>query len=302
MIVKQALKLKNEINKLTSENKTDSYCITYGSDVQKVNKVMEKRFLNYKDGIYSANIDITILEWKDMLNDRKIFTEESLKMMEYWYSQTDYTATSREVMTQFNIRSKASPFNGIVVGLGKRIIKHLNRFEIIGTEGEKSYFIILFEGWHEDYDRNKNFVWKIRNELIQAIEDLDFFPNLTDSSNNDFKNEGVIEKHSDGSVKVSYTTTYERNKKNRRMAIELHGAKCSICGFDFEKVYGERGRGFIEVHHIKPLYESKQEIIINPAEDLICVCSNCHRMFHRKKDRVPTPYELKQEIQINKSK
>ena len=48
---------------------------------------------------------------------------------------------------------------------------------------------------------------------------------------------------------------------------------------------------------LKPLYENQKEIIINPEKDLICVCSNCHRMFHRKKDRVPTPKELKKELE-----
>lgn len=47
-------------------------------------------------------------------------------------------------------------------------------------------------------------------------------------------------------------------------------------------------------------YENKVEIKVNPGEDLICVCSNCHRMFHRKKNSVPTPDELKKEIEHNK--
>ena len=217
-------------------------------------------------------------------------------MLEYWYSQTDYSATSKEIMTRFNIKLKGTPFNGYVIGLGRRIVKHLNRFEVIGTNGGKSYFIIPFEGWHEDYDSGKNFVWKIRNELIQAIEELKLFENIYIDIDDDLQNIGIIEKRSEGKVKVSYTTKYERDRKNRRQAIQLHGTECAICGFCFEKVYGERGKGFIEVHHIKPLSENQDEVVVDPQKDLICVCSNCHRMFHRKKDYVPTPEELKKEI------
>ena len=59
-----------------------------------------------------------------------------------------------------------------------------------------------------------------------------------------------------------------------------------ICGFDFEAFYGEAGRNFIEVHHIKPLSSLDEEIMIDPEKDLVCVCSNCHRIIHRKKDGV----------------
>lgn len=36
-----------------------------------------------------------------------------------------------------------------------------------------------------------------------------------------------------------YTTKYERNPVARNKCIELKGCKCCICGFDFEKTYGE---------------------------------------------------------------
>jgi len=48
------------------------------------------------------------------------------------------------------------------------------------------------------------------------------------------------------------------------------------CGFDFEKTYGERDIGYIEIHHLKPLYNLDVEVIINPKEDSVPVCANCH--------------------------
>ena len=53
-----------------------------------------------------------------------------------------------------------------------------------------------------------------------------------------------------------------------------------ICGFDFEQKYGELGKGYIEVHNIKPLATLEQEVFVNLETDLICVCANCHRMLH----------------------
>lgn len=57
---------------------------------------------------------------------------------------------------------------------------------------------------------------------------------------------------------------------------------CEICGFNFEDIYGEIGEDFIEGHHIKPVSELKDGDETN-IKDIIMVCSNCHRMIHRRK-------------------
>ncbi|CAM4081218.1 HNH endonuclease [Bacillus manliponensis] len=103
--------------------------------------------------------------------------------------------------------------------------------------------------------------------------------------------------YTEGAATVYYGTRYERDVRNRSMAIEIHGCSCVVCGFDFEKVYGERGKGFIEVHHVKPLSMLESVVEINPKEDLVPVCSNCHRMIHRKKDEILTVEELRAIIQ-----
>ncbi|WP_277407618.1 HNH endonuclease [Lacrimispora xylanisolvens] len=83
-------------------------------------------------------------------------------------------------------------------------------------------------------------------------------------------------------------------------ALRIHGYQCFVCGFDFKNSYGELGKEYIEIHHKKPLYSLTEEIEINPETDLIPVCSNCHRMIHRRKDRIITVEELKEIVQIQK--
>lgn len=97
----------------------------------------------------------------------------------------------------------------------------------------------------------------------------------------------------EGKKYLIYTTKYERNPKNRKQAIDIHGTKCQVCGFDFEKVYGDLGNGYIEVHHKVPLYSLDEEIEINPETDLCCLCSNCHRMIHHRRNQIITMDELK---------
>ncbi len=70
-------------------------------------------------------------------------------------------------------------------------------------------------------------------------------------------------------------------KKKAKVLSEKGKLECECCGFDFEKTYGELGKGFIECHHIVPLnkFNDSKE---TKLEDLALVCSNCHRMLHNR--------------------
>jgi 5-methylcytosine-specific restriction protein A len=85
----------------------------------------------------------------------------------------------------------------------------------------------------------------------------------------------------EGTAKLRTHIHYERNKAARDKCIAINGAVCKICGMDFEKVYGEVGKGYIQVHHIVPISESEGTHNIDPEKDLIPVCANCHCMLHR---------------------
>lgn len=84
----------------------------------------------------------------------------------------------------------------------------------------------------------------------------------------------------EGARNLITATVVERNQAARLRCIEQHGISCVVCGFDFEKVYGRIGRGFIHVHHLKPLASSSKRHRVDPVEDLRPVCPNCHAMLH----------------------
>lgn len=84
-----------------------------------------------------------------------------------------------------------------------------------------------------------------------------------------------------GLVRVE-VNRYERSTINRAACIEIHGAVCRACGFDFSLRYGELGLGFIEVHHIEPVSGLLPGTIVDPARDLVPLCANCHAMIHRR--------------------
>jgi 5-methylcytosine-specific restriction protein A len=74
---------------------------------------------------------------------------------------------------------------------------------------------------------------------------------------------------------------YERNPKARAAGIAHHGYLCAACGFDFAPIYGTLGKDYIHVHHVKPIGKIGKQYEVDPKNDLIPVCPNCHSMIHR---------------------
>lgn len=90
----------------------------------------------------------------------------------------------------------------------------------------------------------------------------------------------------DGERKQRIATYHNRNQKLRNKAIEIHGFECMVCGFSFEKKYGARGYGFIEVHHLNPVSSLDEATPVDPKKEMAVVCSNCHTMIHRENDNL----------------
>lgn len=91
---------------------------------------------------------------------------------------------------------------------------------------------------------------------------------------------GVIE----GAKKQIIVNAYERDPGARSRCIKRWKCMCVVCGFDFSAVYGELGKDFIHVHHLKPIHTIGEAYVLNPEEDLRPVCPNCHSMLHRSRD------------------
>lgn len=89
-------------------------------------------------------------------------------------------------------------------------------------------------------------------------------------------------KLTEGIIHQVHITRHERNRKLRQMCLLHYGYVCQVCGIDFEKVYGEPGKQFIEVHHLNPIADTDGEHVLDPVNGLVPLCSNCHSMIHRK--------------------
>lgn len=96
----------------------------------------------------------------------------------------------------------------------------------------------------------------------------------------------------------------ERSRRLREAAISYYTVdgriQCAACGFDFYKTYGELGKGYIQIHHEKPLYQYSDEgvsaYIKDAVKDTKPLCANCHCMIHHARKQILTVEELKQLI------
>ena len=110
---------------------------------------------------------------------------------------------------------------------------------------------------------------------------------LSETINFDTLNMEGITEAPEGRLLTRLHVSRERSAKlvaqKKRLALDENGTiSCEACNFEYGKVYGERGNGFIEVHHLAPVHQllpgSKTRL-----QDLALLCANCHRIVHARK-------------------
>ncbi|MDO8517585.1 MAG: HNH endonuclease [Nanoarchaeota archaeon] len=119
----------------------------------------------------------------------------------------------------------------------------------------------------------------------------------------DFK-DIVIE---EGTLIIKDVKQRKRSDKLREMAIKDLIQKnngeliCEVCAFNFLKKYGERGRGYIEIHHKEMVSEmdihGNKQSLGDAIKKVAPLCSNCHRMIHRNRDKMLSVEDLKKILQ-----
>ncbi|SDC10151.1 HNH endonuclease [Acinetobacter boissieri] len=98
-------------------------------------------------------------------------------------------------------------------------------------------------------------------------------------------------KFPEGAKQIVQVNRYERNPEARSKCIQHYGLSCQICKMEFAKTYGAFAQGFIHVHHITPLHKISDEYEVDPINDLIPVCPNCHAMLHKTINGTPMTIE-----------
>lgn len=177
-------------------------------------------------------------------------------------------------------------------------------------EQERKYFLPYSK--KDGYGYGQSNIWYSNNPKDQKFkyEIIDLLENIINENASEI--DAFDErKFYEGDIKttIKNVNTIKRNSLARKKCLEHYFPenkryKCVLCKFDFEEYYGELGKNYIEVHHIEShteLSKTKGEHEIDPINDLIPICSNCHSVIHRKKSPIPIE-ELKLIIKNRKIK
>lgn len=220
---------------------------------------------------------LTTLDWSDILQDSKLTKPIDISIFQALYSMENFKASASQIGKILGNTGKAphSPINSEIGRYAKRISEKYE-LPIVKNEFRRTeHWPLFFNGWWE----GKYFFWQLRPELVEALEITGLTGDAPLPDEIPFSEE---ERLSEGAKRTIVVNAYERNSRARELCIKHYGTTCVVCAFDFEKIYGELGKGYIHVHHLTPLSEIGRDYKVDPIEDLRPVCPNCHAMLHRE--------------------
>jgi predicted HNH restriction endonuclease len=216
------------------------------------------------------------------------------------YAMPDYVATMRHMSAALGLPHDHKQGNLRYGQLAARVRRELG----LDYHGLALWTLATFP--EEPVDELEEFSFRMRPEVARALEKLGWV---------DGKGERHTAKTPTAARQVSVAPegdTFEALRLHRRREKALREAKiaaalaesfdgrllCEVprCGFDFVSKYGEEGRGYIQVHHLKPIGE-RNGAEKTTLDDLALVCPNCHAMIHvggrsRSLDEIVRPDEV----------
>ena len=129
-------------------------------------KTIFKKVVN-TNGIYSCDeLDITVEEWKKVLQDSLVYNNYKLWLARF-YQEVEHKATCKYMGEKYKCSSQTP--NSVITKFGIAARKILNRFEIQEADGSQTYWVIPMK---KGQTVSGAFEWTMRDELVQAMEEL----------------------------------------------------------------------------------------------------------------------------------
>ncbi len=113
---------------------------------------------------------LSVDEWDALLNDSEVFTESSLEIMK---RMLDYGG--KATCTQLSIKYGESKnfYNSGSTALAKRIIKRTGCPVLPRDDENSRFWPVLYVGKSAPKDEEGSYIWKLRDELVEALERVD---------------------------------------------------------------------------------------------------------------------------------
>lgn len=205
-----------------------------------------------------------VIKMSTILNSLKIHDQEN--------KRENFRNPNGISMRLMNFRSYDSTIPGVAMKNGGKSAKAIwDEFEL----NQENLFKEACEILNNHEVNNEIFLGEVLDELISEEK----APYYIDDIHNECP---FVE----GKIKYELHKKIERNprliQEIKREAEKKNQLYCHVFNFDFYKVYGNLGKGYIECHHSIPISEYVEEQQTK-KEDIVLVCANCHRMLHRKR-------------------
>ena len=116
------------------------------------------------NGVYSCgDIGISTTEWLTLLNEPE--ASPYLEALCCFLREPEHKGTCSIAALKYG--KPAAHYNSKVTNFSKWVQKKLNRFRVMGTDGNDTYWCIAMQkGW----DTKQGFQWQLRDELAEALQ------------------------------------------------------------------------------------------------------------------------------------
>ena len=113
---------------------------------------------------------LTVEQWVDLLNDEEIFTTSSLEIMK---RLKDYGGEATCTQLAVKYGETKNFYNAGSVALAKRVVDRTGCPVMPGEEDNSRWWPVLYVGRHAAKDEEGSYVWRLRNELSDALDRVD---------------------------------------------------------------------------------------------------------------------------------
>ena len=108
-------------------------------------------------------------DWIEVLSDNSFMSNNYKFALSIFYLEPDHKATCKYLAEKYHTHSNS--ISGFVTQFSARLQGKLNRFKVVKEDGSPNWWLITMTGKKV---AGGLFEWRLRDELIEAMTDLDF--------------------------------------------------------------------------------------------------------------------------------
>lgn len=125
--------------------------------------------ITVKDGDYNCPLPMTKQDWIEILLDDSFMSNNYKFALSIFYLEPDHKATCKYLAEKYH--THPTSISGFITQFSARVQGKLKRFEIVKEDGSPNWWLITMTGKKV---AGGLFEWRLRDELIEAIDELNY--------------------------------------------------------------------------------------------------------------------------------